>query len=200
MWKVIYELATLKLGQEDLFKEIDQGEEEEEGQEDKEEEEGKEEEKVEEKIEEEKKEEENVEETQEAEIEAPATKQQTEPQVPRPSPPHSSLADQVLIQDVPKIEPQNANPLIVEDIKVIMDQAVEQANLLEHVVLVSEEELKKATSKSQDQPSKQINVEVDTKDKDGHIEHNKGNIPKTPKEEEQQAMHTLVNLQSADSH
>ena len=41
MWKFIYGLATLKLGQEDLFKEIDKGEgegEEEEGEEEKEEE------------------------------------------------------------------------------------------------------------------------------------------------------------------
>ena len=66
-----------------------------------------------------------------------------------------------------------------------MDKAIEQANLLEHVVLVSEEELKKATSKCQDQPLEQISVEVDTKEKDGHIDQNKGDIPETPKEKEQ---------------
>ena len=75
-----------------------------------------------------------------------------------------------------------------------MDQAVEQASLLEHVLLVSEEELKKATSKGQDQPSEKISVPVDTENKDGHIDQNKGDIPDTPKEEEEQAMHTLVNL------
>ena len=77
-----------------------------------------------------------------------------------------------------------------------MDQVVEQASLLEHVVLVSEEELKKATSKGQDQPLEQISVEVDTKDKDGHIDHNKADIPDTTKEEEQKAIHTLVKLPS----
>ena len=32
------------------------------------------------------------------------------------------------------------------------------------------------------------------KNKDGHIDQNKGHIPDTPKEEEQQVVHTLVNL------
>ena len=39
MWKIIYGLATLKLGQEDLFKDTDKGEEQEETQEEKVEEE-----------------------------------------------------------------------------------------------------------------------------------------------------------------
>ena len=83
MWKVIYGLATLKLGQEDLFKEIDKGDEEEEGQEEKQEEEVEEEEKEIGKIEEKKiekteeKKEENVEETPQPELEAPTAEQQT---------------------------------------------------------------------------------------------------------------------------
>ena len=72
--------------------------------------------------------------------------------------------------------------MIVEDIKVIMDIAVEQESLLEHVVLVSTEELKKATAKGQDQPSEQISVQVDTKNKDGQIDQNKEDIPDTPRE------------------
>ena len=63
-----------------------------------------------------------------------------------------------------------------------MDQSIEQAKLLEQIVLVSEEEFKKATLGIQDQPSEQINVEVDTQEKYGHIYHNKGDIPKTTKE------------------
>ena len=86
MWKIIYGLATLKPGQEDLFKETDKGEEHEERQEDTGEEE---EEKEEEKVEEEKKEEDKVEDTVEQEIEALAAKQQTKPQVLSPSSPHS---------------------------------------------------------------------------------------------------------------
>ena len=101
------------------------------------------------------------------------------------SPPCSSPTNQVVIQDVPKNEPLNENPLIEKDIKVIMDQAIEQASLLEHVVLVNEEELKKATIKGQDQPSKQISVQVDTENKDGHIDQNKGYILDITKEEEQ---------------
>ena len=88
--------------------------------------------------------------TPQAKPEALAIEQQTDEQVSKLSPPHSSLADQVVIQDVPESKPQNENPLTIEDIKLIMDQAVEQASLLEHVLLVSEEELKKATSKGQD--------------------------------------------------
>ena len=80
-----------------------------------------------------------------------------------------------------------------------MDQALEQASLLEHVVLVNEEELKKATIKGQDQPSEKISVQVDTENKDGHIDQNKGDILEIPKEEEQQAMQTLVNLPSVDT-
>ena len=105
--------------------------------------------------------------------------------MPKLSPPHSSLIDQVVIQDVPETKPQNTNPLTAADIKVIMDQAIEQAILLEHVVLVSEEELKKETSKGQDQPSKKINVQVDIENKDGHIDQYKGDILDTTKEEEQ---------------
>ena len=91
-----------------------------------------------------------MEETPQAELEAPAAEQQIEEQVLKLSPPHSSPANQLVIQDVLESEPQNANPLTTKDIKVIMDQVVEQASLLEHMVLVSEEELKKASSKGQD--------------------------------------------------
>ena len=118
-----------------------------------------------------------MEETEQAKIKAPVAEQQIEPQVPRLSPPHSSPADEVVIQDVLETKPQNANPLTVANIKVIMDQAIEQASLLEHVVLLSEQELKKTTSKSQDQALEKTSVEVDTKDRDGHIDHNKGDIP-----------------------
>ena len=47
------------------------------------------------------------------------------------------------------------------------------------MVLVSEEELKKETSKGQDQPLEKISVEVDIENKDGHIDQNKGDIPNT---------------------
>ena len=86
MWKIIYGLATLKLGQEDLFKETDKGEEQEEREEDKEEDKEEEEEKEEEKIKEEKREEEKVEETQETETEATIAEQQIETSAePKPS-------------------------------------------------------------------------------------------------------------------
>ena len=68
-----------------------------------------------------------------------------------PSPPHSTPTNQVEIHDELEKESQNPNPLTIEEIKAFMDQDREQKTLLEDLVLVSTEELEKATTK--DKPS-----------------------------------------------
>ena len=70
--------------------------------------------------------------------------------------------------------------MTIEDIKAIMDQVVEHATLLETVVLVSTEELKKITTKDQDQPSESISVQDDIVNKDGDINQNKGDTLDKP--------------------
>ena len=120
--------------------------------------------------------------TPQAKLEAIAFEQHTTEKVLMLSPPHSSPVHQVEIHDVPKVEPQNPNPLTTEDIKEIMDQVVGQATLLDNVVLVSTKELEKATSKGLDKPLKPINVQVDIVNKYGHIDQNKGDTTNTPQE------------------
>ena len=73
-----------------------------------------------------------------------------------------------------------------------MDQAKEQNTLLENVVLVSTEELAKATIK--DKPTKSISVKENTIETKGHIDPNKEKNLDTPKDKEEQVVHTLVNL------
>ena len=76
-----------------------------------------------------------------------------------------------------------------------MDQAKEQNTLLENVVLVSTEELAKITIKHK--PTETISVTLDTADTQDHIDPNKEKTLDTPKEKEEEAAHTLVNLPSA---
>ena len=87
--------------------------------------------------------------------------------------------------------------MTVEEIKVVMDQAREHNTLLEDVFLVSTEELEKATAK--DKPSESISVQVDKVDTQGHIDLIKEDTQETPKEKEEQAVQTLVNLPSAST-
>ena len=105
--------------------------------------------------------------------------------------------DQVEIHDEPKTKVQNQNSLIVEEIKVVMDLAKEKNTLLENVVLVSTEKLAKVTTKYK--PSKSISVKVDTVDTQGHIDLNKEKNLETPKDKEEKAVQTLVNLPSANT-
>ena len=67
--------------------------------------------------------------------------------------------------------------------------------MIENIVLVSTKELAKITIK--DKPTKTISVTLDTLDTQGHIDPNKEKTPETPKDKEEQAVHTLVNLPSA---
>ena len=64
-------------------------------------------------------------------------------QMPPPSPPHvtPTLADLVIVQDVPDTSGQNINPLIVEDLKKILHQTTLQSQLCTNLVLLSVEEL-----------------------------------------------------------
>ena len=139
-WKVIYCLAVSKIGQDDPFMDMEAECEEIEKEE-------------EERIE--KKEEETME-------EAPKVELQPAEQVPQLSPPHSTPIEQVEIHDISEVEVLNQNPLTLEEIKVVMDQAKEQNTLLENVILVSTEELAKVTIK--DKPTKTISVTLDTVD------------------------------------
>ena len=75
-----------------------------------------------------------------------------------------------------------------------MEQAKKQNTLLENILLVSTEELAKVTTK--DMPFESISVRVDTIDTQGHIDLNKEKNLETPKDKEEQAIHTLVNLPS----
>ena len=127
--------------------------------------------------------------------EALKVEQQPVEQVPKSSPPHSPSTEQVEIHDELEVEVQNQNPLNLEEIKVVMDQEKEQNTLLENVVLVSTEELAKVTIK--DKPTESISVKENTVATKGHIDPNKEKTPDTPKDKEEQAMHTLVNLPSA---
>ena len=76
-----------------------------------------------------------------------------------------------------------------------MDQEKEQNTLLENIVLVSTEELAKVTIK--DKPTESIIVKENTVDTKGHIDPNKEKNLDTPKDKEEQALQTLVNLPSA---
>ena len=78
-----------------------------------------------------------------------------------------------------------------------MDQTKEKNPLLENVVLVSTKELAKVTTK--DKPSESISVKVDIVDTQGHIDLNKEKTLETPKDKEEHAVQTLVNLPLAST-
>ena len=64
-------------------------------------------------------------------------------QLPPLSPPHdtSTYIDTIIVKDFPNNSIQNINPLIVEDIKKILNQSILQAQLCNNPVLVSVDEL-----------------------------------------------------------
>ena len=66
-------------------------------------------------------------------------------QLPTLSPPHETktLVDTIIVKYVPNILDQNINPLIVEDLKKILDQSTLQEQLCNKLVLVSVDELQK---------------------------------------------------------
>lgn len=107
MWKIIYGLALLKKGQEDPSKGRDKDEEETK-----------------------KKEEQIVEETEQKDDKEIAIEQQPEQsvdtaQVPSQSPPHTTPAEEVIVEDVSEPIPQNINPLTAEDLEKILDQSTQ---------------------------------------------------------------------------
>ena len=87
------------------------------------------------------------------------------------------------IHDEPKVEVQNQNPLTLEEIKAMMDQAKEQNTFIENIVLVSTEELEKVTIK--DKPTESISVKEDIEDTQGHIDPNKEKTLDKPKDKEE---------------
>ena len=113
MWKLIYGLTTIKVGEEDPF----------EGRNNKEEDEDKE-----EKIDKEKVDT-TVEETQKKKDEMTIVEKQQEEknvedtQMPMMSPPHntSTLVETITIKDVPNRLAKNISPLTIEDLKKILD-------------------------------------------------------------------------------
>ena len=76
-----------------------------------------------------------------------------------------------------------------------MDWAKEQNPLIENVVLVNTEELAKVTIK--DKPIESLSVKVDKVDMQSQSNLNKEKTLDTPKDKEEQTVHTLVNLPSA---
>lgn len=133
MCKLIYGLTTIKEGEEDPFKGKNNGEDEDndkEGEAEKE------------------KEGSTVKETQQKEDEmATAEEQQTDQsvqdtQLPPLRPPHDTNTPVVTIKvkDVPDNSNQNINPLIIEDLKKILDQSTLQAKLCDNPVLVNVDE------------------------------------------------------------
>ena len=70
-------------------------------------------------------------------------------QLPPPRPPHSPITpvEKIKIKDVVDTSCQNINPLTIEDLTKILDQATKHAQLCENPILVSVEELQKLVEK-----------------------------------------------------
>ena len=79
------------------------------------------------------------------------------------SPPHTTLVEDVIVNDVLKTAPQNINPLNAEDLKKILDQSTQQAKLCKNIVLVNVEEYQKVMNDTNVQPSIQKIVDTSTK-------------------------------------
>ena len=138
MWKLIYGLTIIKVGEKDPFEGRNDGEEEE----DKEEE-----------IEKEK-EDTTVEETQKKIDNMATTKEKQEEksvqdtQMPSMSPPHDTSipTNIIIVKDVPNSSSQDINPLTTRDLKKILDQSTLQAIFCENPILVSVDELQKVVA------------------------------------------------------